>query len=258
MAAKFRAKKGYAAGTRSFSSGTGYAAPSAPVARPVSAPTATQGPTAQAMAPDAIYQGQINSAQLGYAQQIAANQYERGQLGTTYGLRGDAQGGVFDDPSNPYSRAAALQESYDNAKRGNTNSYAARGQLYAGSLQNAQNTSADGFNKGRAALISEFLGRQASLAQSDLAARNGLESAALGAQGDALSRAQTAANNAPPELSAPAAGGAAPGAVAPKLKAGYQFVQDSGTRAGLSYKLVPGAGGKLIRLYENGDRVARP
>ncbi len=260
MAARLRVGKGRAAGAAGFQAGTGYAAPSAPTARPLSAQTVTQGPVAQAAPPDPVLLAALTAGQLSYAQQIQANQYERGQLGSVYGLRGDAQGGVFDDPSNPYSRAAALQESYDNAKRGNTNNYAARGQLYAGSLQNAQNTSADGFNKGRSALINEFLGRQAALNQSDLAARNGLESGALSAQAEALERARINGNNAPPETVAPAgAAPAAPGA-APKAKpkAGYQFVQDSGTRAGLSYKLVPGAGGTLIRLYENGDRVARP
>jgi len=43
------------------------------------------------------------------------------------------------DPSNPYSRASAIQRAYDQSKAGATNSMAARGQLYSGSLQNAQN-----------------------------------------------------------------------------------------------------------------------
>jgi hypothetical protein len=60
------------------------------------------------------------------------------------------------DPSNPFSRAAALQRSYDQAKRGATNSYAARGQLYAGSLQNAQNENAFGFQQGDNSLRSAF------------------------------------------------------------------------------------------------------
>jgi hypothetical protein len=41
------------------------------------------------------------------------------------------------DPNNPFSKAALLQRHYQNAQRGNSTSYAARGQLYAGSLQNA-------------------------------------------------------------------------------------------------------------------------
>jgi hypothetical protein len=45
------------------------------------------------------------------------------------------------DPNNPYSQAALLRKHYQQAKLGNTTSYAAAGQLYAGSLQNAENAS---------------------------------------------------------------------------------------------------------------------
>ena len=41
--------------------------------------------------------------------------------------------------ANPFSRASLLKRSYDQGVRGNTNRMAARGQLYAGSLVNAQN-----------------------------------------------------------------------------------------------------------------------
>jgi len=43
------------------------------------------------------------------------------------------------DPNNPFSRAALLKRAYDNRKRGNETSYAARGQQFAGSLVNARN-----------------------------------------------------------------------------------------------------------------------
>ena len=57
-----------------------------------------------------------------------------------YGLEGP----FADAATNPYSRAAQLQKSYEQAQRGNLNSSAAAGQLYAGSFQNArQATRAD-------------------------------------------------------------------------------------------------------------------
>lgn len=43
------------------------------------------------------------------------------------------------DVTNPFSRAALLKRSYQQHQAGNTNSMAARGQLYSGALQNAQN-----------------------------------------------------------------------------------------------------------------------
>lgn len=43
------------------------------------------------------------------------------------------------DPNNPFSRAALLKRAYDNRKRGNETSYAARGQQFAGSMVNARN-----------------------------------------------------------------------------------------------------------------------
>lgn len=46
------------------------------------------------------------------------------------------------DYSNPYSRAALLQESYNRSRRGTTNSYAAAGQLYSGAYGRMQDENA--------------------------------------------------------------------------------------------------------------------
>lgn len=59
-----------------------------------------------------------------------------------YGLEGP----WADFASNPYSQAALLQRSYDNAQRGAMTGYAAQGQLYAGSLVNARNANTRGFD----------------------------------------------------------------------------------------------------------------
>ncbi len=68
--------------------------------------------------------------------------------------------------SNPYSRAALLQRSYDDARRGTLNS--AGNQLYAGSYINAENTNTHDFSLGRDELekargraYSEYIGNKA-------------------------------------------------------------------------------------------------
>lgn len=64
----------------------------------------------------------------------------------------------------------------------------------------------------------------------------------------------------PPELVGKSAGSGAVGFTGSgpsKPKAGYQFLQDTGPRAGQSYNLVS-RGGKMWRYYANGDKVIRP
>lgn len=70
--------------------------------------------------------------------------YQSGELDRDYGFT--PEGAV--DPNNPYSRAALLQRSYQDSVRGNTNSYAASGQLYSGALKNAQNRAFQNYDIG--------------------------------------------------------------------------------------------------------------
>jgi hypothetical protein len=56
-----------------------------------------------------------------------------------YGYKQDANGQITFDATNPYSQAAMAKRQYDQQRAGNTNSMAARGQLYSGALTNAQN-----------------------------------------------------------------------------------------------------------------------
>lgn len=60
------------------------------------------------------------------------------------------------DTSNPYSRAALLQRSYDQSRAGNQTSYAARGQGYSGALVNAQAAAKTGFDTGSNQLRGAF------------------------------------------------------------------------------------------------------
>ena len=64
------------------------------------------------------------------------------------------EGQWADAASNPYSRASALQRSFDSARRGVTNS-AGQG-LYSGSFINAQNENTHQFNLGRDQLQKEY------------------------------------------------------------------------------------------------------
>jgi hypothetical protein len=83
---------------------------------------------------DVSYAG-ISSAQTNAEQHAGTEhdyQYARGEQ--LYGI--DPSGAV--NNLNPYAQAAILKRNYDNSVRGTDNSYAASGQLYAGSRVNAQ------------------------------------------------------------------------------------------------------------------------
>lgn len=230
---------GKATGSGTFNRGT----PAAPGVTPAPA----LGPQAQPI--DPIFDAQMGSANRSFSQTIAGLGYQRGQLGSIYGLGINAQGVVVDDPSNPFSRAAAYQQLYDRSVKGTRNSMAARGQLYAGSLQNAQNENARMNTQRRDALIREFMAAQQSIAQRELAAQGAYQDAEGSARAEAIQRA---IQNRPDAASVPGP--------PPKPKAGFRFVMTTGPRAGMSYNLVPGKGpqkGKLVRQYEDNYREAR-
>lgn len=73
--------------------------------------------------------------------------------------------GFNDYANNPYSRAALLRKSYEANAKGDTNSYAARGQLYAGSLANAQEADQGNYNQGYNTLNKEYLANLGGLSQ---------------------------------------------------------------------------------------------
>lgn len=211
------------------------------------------------------------------------------QTGDIFGDPSQVKYGIDDnvDVTNPFSRAALLKTSYNQQQAGNKNSYAARGMTNAGALQNAQNQAATGFLQGQDSITKQagsFVGD--AIAQW-IAAQNSAGSQSSAAAGDAFNRNRDlpgspyyvpppAPEQAPPPPPPPAAarsdspptnvasltpeqqewirklpgGSSVPGLP----KAGYQFVQDSGTRTGLSYKVVT-KDGKRYRFYENGDKV---
>lgn len=85
--------------------------------------------------------------------------YQQGQLSQNYGYNAQGQR----DYSNPYSRAALLQESYGRSKTGTTNSYAGQGQLYSGAYGRMQ-----GENDRNYSIGSDQLQRSASQAYGGL------------------------------------------------------------------------------------------
>jgi hypothetical protein len=86
--------------------------------------------------------------------------FQRQQLSNEYGLGGDT--------SNPYSRAAVLQANYKKSQASNVGSYAAKGQLYSGALQTAQNAATGSYNQGYDALQRSYQKSLQSIAQQRL------------------------------------------------------------------------------------------
>lgn len=167
------------------------------VRRPTTTPVAPTAAPPPAVAPqglpvDPFYDAAAGNANRNLSTTLAGLQYQRGQLGSTYGFGTDASGNVFDDPSNPYSRAAVMKKSYDDRKLGTTTSMAAQGQLYSGALQNAQNENARQNDMGRDSLIRQFMAAQQQIRQGELQAQGTYQDQLGQAGSDRLLRALAA------------------------------------------------------------------
>lgn len=138
------------------------------------------------------------------------------QLGLEYGIDFDRdptdplKGSNFRigenvDVTNPFSRAALLARSHKQNVAGNTNSMAARGQLYSGALQNAQNAEGLNYLGGQNALKTDFAGRFGGLYGQWLQAQREGSDADLAAQAAAFERNK----NSPAAGTGYATGGAA-------------------------------------------------
>ncbi len=173
--------------------------PPQPQAPSTGAPAAPMG-----LPVDPAYDAATGAASFNYQTAALGAQYQRGQLGQAYGLGIRPDGTVFDDVSNPYSRAAEQQKAYDRAKRGTTTSMAAQGQLYAGSTQNAQNENARVADRGRDALIRSFMGAQQEITQGEQAAQGSYLNASALAESERIARA-LANRPLPAQVAAPVA-----------------------------------------------------
>lgn len=112
------------------------------------------------------------------------------------------EGQWADAASNPYSRASLLQRSYDNAKRGTTNS--AGQNLYSGSFVNAQNSNTHQFNMGRDELQKAYAEANAGYIAERQGAMDQFNEALSGAAWDRVN-AGLGAELEPAPLSAPGA-----------------------------------------------------
>lgn len=132
--------------------GLGPAQPVGPAAPATgAAASAAAGPTS--MPWDAQYNSSVGGADQRYADKMAYLGSQRVLAQQGYGI----DVGFNDYANNPYSRAALLRKSYDTAVRGSNTSYAARGQLYAGSLRNAQNANRSGYDQSYDSLNRDYL-----------------------------------------------------------------------------------------------------
>jgi hypothetical protein len=154
------------------------------------------------------------------------------------------------DPSNPFSRAALLQRHYDQSQAGATNGLAARGQLYSGALQNAQNENRFQLDQGNNANLSSLQAQLQALAGrrtgaiSDAADSNtsALGTSITNAQNQAIANRPTnAQNQANASLATP--------------KQGYTHVATSGPHVGESYNETKDSKGRTVHVYANGQRV---
>lgn len=111
------------------------------IQKPATPAAADNSPTAKPF--DAIYDATSRNLERVRDDTLTGIGTDRNRVLSEYGYNGtfDADGNLTGrtvDPNNPFSRMALLKRTYDQRKAGNTTSFAARGQLYSGALQNAR------------------------------------------------------------------------------------------------------------------------
>jgi hypothetical protein len=124
---------------------------------------------------DAQYNLSAGGAEKAYGDKLAYLGSQRTVAKQNYGI----DPGFNDYATNPYSRAALLRKSYDTAARGSNTSYAARGQLYAGSLANAQGANRSNYDLGYDSLNKEYVSSLGELDQQEAEAKEAKENAIL-------------------------------------------------------------------------------
>lgn len=243
--AGFSAGRGQAAGTQSFQPGQGYAAGTpAPGSR---APIAAAAPTAPPPAANPLLDAQIQNLYAGRDIGLAGLNEAEKFLRLDFGLIQDANGNFAVDVGNPQAKAAMLQRSYQQARRGDLNSMAARGQLTSGAYLRQQGERNRGEQTDFASLVRAFTTGLGDIQRQRDSLSRDTDSRVLDLR---LQHAGTIGGDSTQTSAAPPAASLTP-------KAGYQFVMKSGPRAGQSYNLRPGPDGKLWRYYANGDRERR-
>lgn len=128
-------------------------------------PTTSAAPSPTGVAHDSIYNAEADRAERIRTGAEGDLTYGLTRGANAYGLRAtvnpDQTFSVAEvDPKspdyNPFNQMAMLRKHFDQTQKGNTNSYAARGQIYAGSLQNAKDATREGYNQDQAGLTGAF------------------------------------------------------------------------------------------------------
>lgn len=151
-------------------------------------PTAPVAPR-PVLPPDGLYEQQV--AGLGRQRDTTlaglATQRQSGLL--DYGYTQDAAGHLAFDPTDPYSQAALLKRHYDQSRASSGINLSARGQLYSGAYQNAQDYANRQELQGSDQLQKQLLAFLARNTQQATEAGNAYETGVGAAGGDRLSRA---------------------------------------------------------------------
>lgn len=135
---------------------------------------------------DEAYKRTVSTANANLQNSLSGLSAQRRELGINYGL-GEAGGSVV---SNPYSRAALLQKSYDQNQVRTQNAMAASGQLYSGATQNARNLNVGNYGQARDSLQKDFDARMGQTIFGEQQARDGFASAQEAAEAKARQNAQ--------------------------------------------------------------------
>lgn len=154
----------------------------------------------------------------GLAQQQTSTLSNYG-YGATFDDQGNVTGLTF-DPSNPYSQAALLRKNYQQAKTGTANSMAARGQLYAGASQQAQDIQDNSYLQREDALQKALTSALVGLAQRRRQVGTNFETQSAQAFGDRVARAANS-DTGESALASPAAPAGSPPAPAAVVPGGY-------------------------------------
>lgn len=120
------------------------------------------------------------------------DQQNQALMGAGYNASFDPAGnlsGLTFDPTNPFSRAALLKRSYDQAQQTTNTSMAAAGQLYSGANQRAHNQNTFGYQQGSDALQGGLTATLREIIRRRLAAKTGANNAATNIDDNAVIRA---------------------------------------------------------------------
>lgn len=137
---------------------------------------------------DSAYEQSVGNARAKYNNALINAGLAQTTAQQEYGL----DTGFNDYQANPYSRAALLEQSFQRANRGSTNSYASSGQLYAGSLSNALTANRSSYGESRDSLEKTYRAALQEIEDRKTQARNDMNDEIAGAGWDRVSAASAA------------------------------------------------------------------